>query len=43
MCQQCVKLGIANQVNRKGTIAPIRREKKAPSEESDGNRGRGRK
>ena len=44
MCQQCVKLGLANPVNRKGGVVAVKREKKKPEEGEDGDRrGRGRR
>lgn len=39
MCQQCVKLGIATQVNKKGSVAQVRREPKKPAEGDEGKRG----
>lgn len=38
MCQQCIKLGIATPVNKKGGIVAIRREKK--EQKDDDKQGR---
>jgi hypothetical protein len=43
MCQQCIKYGLAVPVNKKGTIAQVRRESKKPEEGDDNKRGRGKK
>jgi hypothetical protein len=40
MCQQCVKLGIANPPNKKGGVIAVKREKKKPAEGEDDSRGR---
>jgi hypothetical protein len=44
MCQQCIKYGLATQVNKKGSVAQVRREPKKPEEGDDnGRRGRGKR
>ena len=42
MCQQCIRLGLATPINRKGTVAVVRKEKKAETED-DNKRGRGKR
>jgi hypothetical protein len=38
MCQQCIKLGIAAPINKKGGIVAIRREKKENTDDKQGKK-----